>query len=141
MMSPLKTTALAAAVAATTLTSIPPADANPAAAWAIAGGVAAGALLLGALAYPNWHQGYAEPVYSGTQPLYAPGTVDYTGTAPLYGPDYTGTAPLYGPGYVTTALQPRSPEWYQYCQNRYRTFNPRTGYFIDSTGQRHFCGS
>jgi len=152
MIIPLKTTALAAVLAATTLTSsVPPANANPAAAWWIAGGVAAGALLLGALAYPNWHGAYAAPVYSGTEPLYAPGTVDYNGVAPMYAPNYSGTAPLYapnnygtaplyGPGYVTTALQAWSPEWQRYCQDRYRTFNPRTGYFIDSTGQPHFCG-
>jgi hypothetical protein len=32
-----------------------------------------------------------------------------------------------------------SPEWYSYCSYRYRTFNPRTGYFIGYDGYPHFC--
>jgi BA14K-like protein len=32
-----------------------------------------------------------------------------------------------------------SPEWYNYCSYRYRTFNPRTGYFIGYDGYPHFC--
>lgn len=32
-----------------------------------------------------------------------------------------------------------SPEWYRYCQNRYRSFNPRTGYFLGYDGEYHFC--
>lgn len=134
----LKTTALATAVAATMLTAVPAANANPAVGWAIAGGVAVGALVVAAIAHPGWGgTAYAAgPAYGATEPLYAP---NYTGTAPLYAPNYARTA-LYGPGYVTTALAAGSPEWYRYCENRYRTFNPQTGYFIDSTGQPHFCG-
>ncbi|PSJ49384.1 hypothetical protein C7I85_30265 [Mesorhizobium soli] len=113
MISPLKTTALAAVLAATTLTaSAPPANAN----------------------WWGWGSGY-----TATQPL-APPSGAYVGTAPLYAPGRAAAMPLYGPGYVTTALQPWSPEWFNYCQNRYHTFNANTGYFIDSTGQPHFCG-
>jgi BA14K-like protein len=111
MINPLKTTALAAVLAATTLTaSAPPANAN------------------------GWGWGTA----TGVQPLAPPS--GYVGTAPLYAPGTAAAMPLYGPGFVTTALQPWSPEWFHYCQNRYHTFNSRTGYFIDSTGQPHFCG-
>ncbi|PSJ58220.1 BA14K family protein [Pseudaminobacter soli (ex Li et al. 2025)] len=137
MMSPLKTTVLAAAVAATTLTSAQTANANPAVAWAIVGGVAAGALLVGALSYPRWHGAYAAPAYSGTQPLYAPA---YAGTPPTYGVTYVGTAPLYAPATAATVpSQPRSAGWLSYCESRYRTFDPGTGTFIGADGRRHFC--
>jgi hypothetical protein len=140
MIHPLKTTVLAAAVAASTIAYTPTADANPAAAWWIAGGIAAGALVVAALAYPSW-RGYG-PAYAGTAPLYAP---NYVGTAPLYAPnyvapspDYVGTAPLYRPGVVT--VRAWSPGWFQYCQARYRSFNPRTGTFVGTDGRLHFCG-
>lgn len=123
MISPLKTAALAAAVAATTLTAIPPADANPAAAW-IVGGVAV-ALVGGALI---WHNNWNNwgPNY-GTAPING-----YVGTSPLYanGYNYTGAAPIY----VT-----RTAGWLNSCESRYRTFDPSTGTFIGNDGLRHVC--
>jgi BA14K-like protein len=111
MISPLKTTALAAVLAATTLTAFAPP------------------------AYANWFGWWGT---GSVQPLYPPS--GYVGTAPLAAPGAVAAMPLYGPGFVTTALQPWSPEWFRYCENRYMTFNANTGYFIDSTGQPHFCG-
>jgi BA14K-like protein len=32
-----------------------------------------------------------------------------------------------------------SPAWYTYCAQRYRSFNPHTGYFIGPDGQPYFC--
>ena len=32
-----------------------------------------------------------------------------------------------------------SPGWFDYCQNRYRSFNSRTGYYRGYDGQDHFC--
>ncbi|PTW58830.1 BA14K-like protein [Breoghania corrubedonensis] len=32
-----------------------------------------------------------------------------------------------------------SDGWYRYCESRYRSFNPRTGYFLGYDGQYHFC--
>ena len=32
-----------------------------------------------------------------------------------------------------------SAQWYRYCENRYRSFNPRTGYFLGYDGEYHFC--
>jgi len=32
-----------------------------------------------------------------------------------------------------------SREWYAYCSQRYRTFNPETGYFIAKGGRQAFC--
>jgi hypothetical protein len=34
---------------------------------------------------------------------------------------------------------PWSPAWYDYCSDRYRSFNPRTGYFKGYDGEYHFC--
>lgn len=129
MINPLKTTALAAAVAATTLTSVPPADAHPEAIWAAAIiGVAAGALIGGLFARNHWGPTYTtDPSYSSTQPMYAP---NYSGAAPMYATSYGET------GYSTAEW---SPEWLNYCRNRYRTFNPRTGTFTGNDGQQHFC--
>jgi hypothetical protein len=49
----------------------------------------------------------------------------------------------YGPppGYGTAAYGPPpwSPEWYSYCAQRYRSFNPHTGYFIGADGRPYFC--
>lgn len=32
-----------------------------------------------------------------------------------------------------------SPDWYAYCASKYRSFNPRTGYFMGYDGRPHFC--
>jgi hypothetical protein len=48
-----------------------------------------------------------------------------------YEPAYYGPA-AYGP-------PPWSPEWYSYCTSRYRSFNPRTGYFMGYDGRPYFC--
>lgn len=29
--------------------------------------------------------------------------------------------------------------WYRYCSNKYRSFNPRTGYFTTYSGRKRFC--
>ncbi|PLW77268.1 BA14K family protein [Cohaesibacter celericrescens] len=34
---------------------------------------------------------------------------------------------------------PWTRAWYRYCDARYRSFNPRTGYFRGYDGRRHFC--
>lgn len=37
------------------------------------------------------------------------------------------------------SLEPWSPEWYEYCDARYRSFNPRTGTYTGYDGYEHFC--
>jgi hypothetical protein len=46
-------------------------------------------------------------------------------------------APVYVDPYVGPTAW--SPDWYDYCAQRYRSFNPRTGYFMGYDGQPHFC--
>jgi hypothetical protein len=37
------------------------------------------------------------------------------------------------------ALEPWSAEWYDWCDDRYRSFNPRTGTYRGYDGRDHFC--
>lgn len=43
------------------------------------------------------------------------------------------------PVVVHARPQPWTPAWYSYCSNRYRSFNPNTGYFLAYSGQHTFC--
>ncbi len=43
----------------------------------------------------------------------------------------------YEPVYAT--FEPWTPEWYRYCQDRYRSFDPASGTFMGYDGIRHFC--
>ncbi|WP_319485620.1 BA14K family protein [uncultured Cohaesibacter sp.] len=51
--------------------------------------------------------------------------------------------PYYGPrgpahGYYGRPA-PWTPAWYRYCSNRYRSFDPHTGYFVTYGGHHRFC--
>lgn len=37
------------------------------------------------------------------------------------------------------SLEPWSDEWYRFCSQRYRSFNPETGTFRGHDGRNHFC--
>ena len=129
-----KTAILSAAIAATTLATLPAANADE---WrhhrrhhhgdALAAGVlglAAGALIVGALNNP-------QPSY------YDPGYDDYDG--------YARPAPVrryYAQPKVVYAhryAEPWTRAWYEYCSDRYRTFNARSGTFTGNDGEQHFC--
>lgn len=47
----------------------------------------------------------------------------------------------YAPRVITyeSTLEPWSPAWYKWCDERYRTFNPRTGTYHGYDGLDHFC--
>lgn len=38
-----------------------------------------------------------------------------------------------------TGLRPWTRSWYNYCANRYRTFDARSGTFVGYDGREHFC--
>ena len=41
---------------------------------------------------------------------------------------------------MPTATPSHGPaEWYDYCSDRYRSFNARTGTFTGNDGEQHFC--
>ena len=125
----LNSTILSAALAATTLTALAPAKADG---WhhhnnsgdVVAAGVlglAVGALAAGALA-PPYRPVYGEPVYAAPPP-----------------PPPTFRRHYVDPAYYRAGLEPWSPEWYRYCGDRYRSFDPNSGTFIGYDGREHFC--
>lgn len=93
---------------------------NAAAAGIVGFGV--GALLGSALAQPRYYEPrYYEPRYYEPAPI------------------YVEPAPVYvTPGRVYS-YEAWSPEWYEYCGSRYRSFDERTGYFVGYDQRRHFC--
>ena len=36
-------------------------------------------------------------------------------------------------------FEPWSPAWHDYCAGKYRSFNPRTGYYTTYSGRKRFC--
>lgn len=54
---------------------------------------------------------------------------------------YVAPPPPPPPGYYPASYGPPpwSPEWYEYCTYRYRSFNPNTGYFMGYDGIARFC--
>lgn len=130
----LKTAIIGAGVGAMTLAALPAANAGD---WrwrhhnshgdAVAAGIAglaAGALIGGALAsQPPPPPRYYEP------DIYEPGYV--VRRAPV-----RVTRQYYAGG-----IEPWTRDWYEYCSNRYRTFDARTGTFVGYDGQEHFCAA
>jgi hypothetical protein len=47
--------------------------------------------------------------------------------------------PAYYYGPVAYGPPPWTPDWYAYCGDRYRSFDPGTGYFMSYDGYPHFC--
>jgi hypothetical protein len=106
----LKAIAAAAMIGLTALTFAAPAEAGR-------GGSAVGAGLLGF--------GIGAIVGSALTPREV-----YVAPPPPPPPAYYRAS--YGP-------PPWTEEWYDYCSYRYRSFNPRTGYFMGYDGYPRFC--
>ncbi|PWL17272.1 BA14K family protein [Falsochrobactrum shanghaiense] len=85
-------------------------------------GLAAGALIGSALSQPQ-QRVYVEPA-----PVYAPPP------PPAYYPAPPARAVQY-----RADFEPWSRSWYDYCSDRYRSFNPTTGTYRGYDGQDHFC--
>jgi len=75
----------------------------------------------------------------------------YYGRGGAYGRGWYGGG-WYGPGWGgwygappiivaprVVVVQPWSPAWYRSCRVRYRSFDPRTGYYVVGGGRRVFC--
>lgn len=132
----LKTAVLTAGIAATTLATFSAADAGD---WyrrnhyhgghggdALAAGVvglAAGALIGSALANPGPR--YYDPAYDDGYYVDQPPVRRY----------YAQPRVVYADRYA----EPWTRGWYEYCSDRYRTFNSRTGTFTGNDGEQHFC--
>lgn len=82
-------------------------------------GLAAGALIVGAA------QSQPRVVYRYSEPEYRPRPV------------YERPHRVYYERYAT--YEPWTREWYRYCADRYRSFDPSTGTFIGYDGIERFC--
>jgi hypothetical protein len=145
----LKITIISAALAATTLTALVPADAGGR--WRHHGssdgdllaagvlGLAVGAIAGGALSDPvPYRPVYDEPTYD--EPIYdEPIYRDPEPRPRPHRPYYAEPSVVYYQD--RPALQPWSPEWFRYCGDRYRTFDPDTGTFVGYDGEEHFCAA
>lgn len=89
-------------------------------------GLAAGAIIAGAMSQPQPQPVYREPIYNAPPP---PPQVFYPATPARgnYGRNYGGS------------FQPWSREWYNWCSQRYRSFNATSGTFRGYDGQDRFC--
>src|SRR5690606_2445069 len=123
----VKTAIMVTALGATTLATLPAANAGD---WrwrhhhshrgdAVAAGIvglAAGALIGSALSRPApTYYVYDEPGYV-VRPARRYRSVTYAGS-----------------------IEPWTRDWYEYCSDRYRSFNARTGTFTGYDGRQHFC--
>ncbi|MBB3945459.1 hypothetical protein GGQ73_001392 [Rhizobium skierniewicense] len=112
-------------------------------------GLAAGVAVGSALAQPRYSD---EPVYVDPPvrryPAYQPSYVysqpddDYYRPAPR--PVYRAqpvydTRPAYQPRPVYRTAEPWTRAWFNYCSQRYGSFNSRTGTYLGYDGQNHFC--
>ncbi|AOF88516.1 BA14K family protein [Sinorhizobium sp. RAC02] len=46
---------------------------------------------------------------------------------------------IYRRQVVAPSYEPWTQSWYDYCSQRYRSFNPNTGTFVGYDGREHFC--
>ena len=100
-------------------------------------GLAAGAIIGSAISEPD-------PVYVAPQPV-------YRAPAPVYSaPPVTGQTYRYATGYPRPVTveplpvyagtpEPFTQEWYAYCAQKYRSFDPATGTFQPYNGPRKLC--
>jgi hypothetical protein len=86
-------------------------------------GLAAGAIIAGAIAQPS-APSYAPP----PPPAYYPPQ-----------PSYNAYPPASAPVKYRGGAQPWSKAWYNYCSQKFRSFNPETGTYRGYDGANHFC--
>ncbi len=109
-------------------------------------GLAIGAIIASA-AEDDRNRGYNTPSYTYSDPYdgySGSGRVPLNDYNPGYTPGYSGRAqPSAGPNVITyedtVSLEPWSPGWRAYCEDRYRSFNPQTGTYRGYDGLDHFC--
>lgn len=134
-----RTTVLSAAVLATTLATLPAeardrhgrheprrphhhrmtSNTDAAVAAGILG-LAVGAIVMSTLAQPE----PKGPIYRGD---------------PLDDPNYFPPAPRPVSANGAMSLEPWSDAWFDYCETRYRSFDPNTGTYTGYDGRKHFC--
>jgi hypothetical protein len=89
-------------------------------------GLAAGVILSNALNQPRYvNRDYLEGPVGAPPP-------------PAYEPDYYPVSPRRYSA-PEANLEPWTSAWYEYCSDRYRSFNARTGTYMGYDGRSHFC--
>ena len=93
------------------------------------------------------------PAYAGNSDAIIAGALGF-GVGTLFGnatarPRYYAPAPVYvvppprrvyvQPQPVYYELEPWTPDWYAYCGAKYRSFDARSGTYIDFDGYRRMC--
>ncbi len=106
-------------------------------------GLAAGAIIIGSIADANRRNYgprviYEEPYYD--EPIYA--EPDYYPPQPrahVIRPPVRHPKVIQYDDYAGGFEEPWSRDWYRYCANRYRSFNPQSGTYRGYDGRDHFC--
>ena len=137
---PLKTIAVAAALSLGAMALSQPAQAGHRNTAAIIAGIAVGAIVAGAIAdshrhrHHHYNHGYRKRHYKKHRYK----SYYYAPPPPVY---YKPARPHYAPPPVAHryAPEPWTPEWYAYCSQRYRSFDPRSGTFQPYHGPRRLC--
>lgn len=103
--------------------------------FGLAAGVIAGSVIASQPRAPRYIEPAYEPPSYYEEPDYAP-DYRYDRRGPGYAYDQEFPPP---PARSNAGLQEWSPEWYRYCSDRYRSFDPRSGTFLGYDNRRHFC--
>ncbi len=103
-------------------------------AGAIIGGGAG--LLFGAIGERHRYERVYERAYEDCMEEYRQPSHD--SNAASYDPD-DGYAPPPPPETTAYKPEPWSDEWYAYCREKYRSFDPDTGYYLAYSGRYRFC--
>jgi len=112
-------------------------------------GFAIGAILADQAHRPRTVYVQPQPVYRQPQPVYRQPLTTYSQPQPVYrepiANDYNDYNSYDEPQViryedtVNASYEPWSQEWARWCDNKYRSFNVRTGTFRGYDGRDHFC--
>lgn len=107
---------------------------NNAVVWGIIG-LAAGAIIAGSANNHSSQRRVIKPQRQYPAVNHYPGANHYP-----QAPRHTySQKPRYQHSQRAQGYEPWTKGWYNYCDNRYRSFNPRTGTFRGYDGRDHFC--
>jgi hypothetical protein len=87
--------------------------------------------------HPGWSRGYWDHRYR--KPFYHPKPRVH-----VYGLDVYRVKPTHGHYkrhriYRGNVHKPWTRSWHAYCRSKYRSFNPKTGYYLAYSGKYRFC--
>lgn len=109
-------------------------------------GVAIGAIIADQVTRPKVTYVQPRPVYVAPRPVYVAPQPVYVAPQPVYRQPLP-PAPTYDSGprvvryedEVSASYEPWTPEWAEWCDSKYRSFNHSTGTFRGYDGRDHFC--